>query len=123
MPRATALLLLITLTGTPVASVVCIALCGQAAIAASESACHREQEAAAEGSRLSEPDCCDMTLLDTPSVVKPAQRWLHAPVRHASTLPALSNPLGLGRGGLRQITPRPANSPPLARALYVALRI
>lgn len=123
MIRTATLLVVVTLTGTPVATLACVVLCGQPAMAASESACHNYQVAAPEGLSLSASHHCDMTLLDTPPAVKSAQRSFGEPMRHASTLSALSDILAPGRGGLGHLKPRPADAPLVVHCSYVILRI
>lgn len=123
MKRLAAVLLLLSLTGTPIAATACIGMCVPAPEAhASREACH-DTPAAVEGFTLSGSHSCDTPLLDTPFLASPVKRapsdevQQEAPFdRVADTLPAM---------GARHVRPGPHPPAPRspAQPLSAVLRI
>jgi hypothetical protein len=120
--RTAALLLLLTLTGTPVAALACVGRCGAPAVTGSQSPCH-DDEMAGEGLSLSASHGCSKVLLHTPFVIKPTQHSPDWPAGDATTQPARSWAADVGHGQLGHLRPRPADSPPIKHSSYVILRI
>jgi hypothetical protein len=121
--RAAALLLVLTLTGTPIAALACVGLCGQPPTRGSQAACHDDYAASVEDLNLSAWHRCDRTLLDAPVVVTKTQRLLQAPTRLATMLPALLSvhtPAGVVSG---QVTPAYDDLPLGAHSSHAILRI
>jgi hypothetical protein len=120
MIPATALLVMLTLTGTPVAALVCLGLCGQPP---SQVTCQEKPTTGPGGPSLSGRHTCDTVLPDTTFVIDVGRRVLDAPVRHAATAQPLLSIPALGRGWVERVLVYPAASPPAAGALHVILRI
>jgi hypothetical protein len=117
-----ALLVVLTLAGTPVAALACVALCGQAPQVSSQAICHEEPAPGSGGSSLSGHHTCDTVPPNVTFVPNLGSRVLDAPLRHAAAVqPVLGIP-ALGRGWVEPVR-RPETPLPVGNASHVILRI